>query len=66
MAQQLLGSVGTDSERLELSRGLEVLEAENRSFTGLVRETETGVIILSSSRSVDAIGFRLLEASNES
>jgi hypothetical protein len=40
---------------------------ENRSFTGLVRETETGVIVLSScARSVDAIGFRLLEASNES
>lgn len=34
-----------------------------RSFAGFVEETETGVVVLSnSSRSVDTIGFRILEA----
>jgi CubicO group peptidase (beta-lactamase class C family) len=34
-----------------------------RSFTGFVRETETGVVVLSNcARSVDAIGLRVLEA----
>jgi serine-type D-Ala-D-Ala carboxypeptidase/endopeptidase len=34
-----------------------------RSFAGFVKETRAGVVVLSnSSRSVDAIGFRLLEA----
>jgi D-alanyl-D-alanine-carboxypeptidase/D-alanyl-D-alanine-endopeptidase len=34
-----------------------------RSFAGLVRETQVAVVVLSNSaRSVDAIGFRLLEA----
>jgi len=37
-----------------------------RSFVGLVKESETGVVVLSnSSRSVDAIGFRVLEALDE-
>ena len=36
-----------------------------RSFVGFVKESETGVVVLSnSSRSVDAIGFRILEALN--
>ena len=35
-----------------------------RSFLGFVKETETGVVVLSNcARSVDAIGFRILEAS---
>lgn len=35
-----------------------------RSFLGFVKETETGVVVLSDcARSVDAIGFRILEAS---
>jgi D-alanyl-D-alanine-carboxypeptidase/D-alanyl-D-alanine-endopeptidase len=38
-----------------------------RSFVGFVKETETGVVVLSNcSRSVDAIGFRILEAVNQS
>jgi D-alanyl-D-alanine-carboxypeptidase/D-alanyl-D-alanine-endopeptidase len=38
-----------------------------RSFTGFLTETETGVAVLSNcSRSVDAIGFRILEAINDS
>jgi CubicO group peptidase (beta-lactamase class C family) len=37
-----------------------------RSFVGFVKETETAVAVLSnSSRSVDAIGFRILEAVNK-
>jgi len=37
-----------------------------RSFVGFVKETETGVVVLSNcARSVDAIGFRILEASGE-
>jgi D-alanyl-D-alanine-carboxypeptidase/D-alanyl-D-alanine-endopeptidase len=36
-----------------------------RSFAGFVRESSTGVVVLSNSaRSVDAIGFRVLEAMN--
>jgi serine-type D-Ala-D-Ala carboxypeptidase/endopeptidase len=36
-----------------------------RSFLGFVKEGETGVVVLSNcARSVDAIGFRILEASN--
>jgi hypothetical protein len=35
----------------------------SRSFVGLVSETEVGVAVLSNcSRSVDVIGFRILEA----
>jgi serine-type D-Ala-D-Ala carboxypeptidase/endopeptidase len=38
-----------------------------RSFAGFVQETQTGVVVLSNcARSVDAIGFRLLEAINAS
>jgi serine-type D-Ala-D-Ala carboxypeptidase/endopeptidase len=38
-----------------------------RSFAGFVAETDTGVVVLSNcSRSVDAIGFRILEEINES
>jgi hypothetical protein len=34
-----------------------------RGFVGFVRESETGVVVLSNcARSVDAIGFRTLEA----
>jgi hypothetical protein len=37
------------------------------SFTGFVRQTATGVAVLSNcARLVDAIGLRLLEAINES
>jgi serine-type D-Ala-D-Ala carboxypeptidase/endopeptidase len=37
-----------------------------RSFTGFVEETEIGVVVLSNcARSVDAIGFRVLEAINQ-
>jgi CubicO group peptidase (beta-lactamase class C family) len=36
-----------------------------RSFAGFVKETCTGVVVLSNcSHSVDAIGFRILEAIN--
>jgi CubicO group peptidase (beta-lactamase class C family) len=38
-----------------------------RSFAGFVAEYNTGVVVLSNcSRSVDAIGFQILEAINES
>jgi serine-type D-Ala-D-Ala carboxypeptidase/endopeptidase len=34
-----------------------------RSFLGFVKESQAGVVVLSNcSRSVDAIGFRILEA----
>jgi hypothetical protein len=38
-----------------------------RSVAGFVAESNTGVVVLSNcSRSVDAIGFQILEAINES